>query len=304
VSAGDTPLVDGSLRTVRERRSDVPHPDLVATSWTSAGNVSPADTPGTSPVPIHERVWAIADAGFIGFGLVADDLIAIRDGIGFAALRALASDAGLHHVELELLERWWIPRGEAGHSYDVRELLFEATDVLAPAFVKIGSENGPPTPDPMALVEPLRELADQAAGHGTRVAIETMPFSAIATVTMGAEIVSATNHPGAGLLVDAWHVFRAGTTLPELRASLRPDMIFGVELDDAAFDIVGTLFEDTVDNRLLCGEGTFNLVGLINVLRDKGFEGPWGVEILSASFRALPVSHALKVAADSALSLL
>ena len=144
--------------------------------------------------------------------------------------------AGLTHVEIELLERWWIPRGEPGHTYDVRDLLFEAADVLPPVQIKIGSENGPPTPDPLALAAPLRELAEQAAAHGTRVAIETMPFSAIATVPMGAEIVSAADHPAAGLLVDAWHVFRAGTTLDELRAVLTPEMIFGVELDDAAPD--------------------------------------------------------------------
>ena len=123
------------------------------------------------------------------FGLIADDLIAIRDSIGFDALRGLIAEAGLLHIEIELLERWWIPRGELGHSYDVRDLLFEAADALAPVQIKIGSENGPATSDPLALAAPLRELAEQAAAHGTRVAIETMPFSAIATVPMGAEIV-------------------------------------------------------------------------------------------------------------------
>ena len=142
--------------------------------------------------------------------------------------------------------------------------------------IKIGSENGPPAADPTALAGPLRELAEQAADHGTRVAIETMPFSAIATVPMGAEIVSAAGHPAAGLLVDAWHVFRADTTLAELRDCLTPEMIFGVELDDAAAHVEGTLFEDTVENRLLCGEGTFDLVGLIATLRELGFDGPWG----------------------------
>ena len=56
--------------------------------------------------------------------------------------------------------------------------------------------------------------------------------------------------------------------------------------------LVGTLFEDTVNNRLLCGEGSFDLTGLVALLRDLGFDGPWGVEILSTSFRALPVAQA------------
>ena len=81
-------------------------------------------------------------------------------------------------------------------------------------------------------------------------------------------------------------------------------MIFGVELDDAAAEIVGTLFEDTVDHRLLCGDGVFDLSGLVDLLRDKGFDGPWGVEILSASFRKLPVRDALAQAADTARKVL
>jgi sugar phosphate isomerase/epimerase len=121
---------------------------------------------------------------------------------------------------------------------------------------------------------------------------------------MGAQIITAAGHPAAGLLVDAWHVFRAGTTLVELHAALSQDMIFGVELDDAAADMVGSMFEDTVDNRLLCGEGTFDLMGLVATLRSLGFDGPWGVEILASDFRVLPVDQALKLAADSALTVL
>ncbi len=279
-------------------------PQLVATAWTSAGDTSPMRVPATSPVPIAERVAAVADAGYIGMGLIADDLLAIRNSIGFTGLRDLIADHGLTHVEIELIERWWIPRGAPGNSYHVRDLLLDAADVLTPAFIKIGSDLGPRTSDPVALIGPLREVANQAVQHGTRIAIETMPFSLIETVPMGAEIVTAADHPGVGLLVDAWHVFRAGTSLDELRAALTPEMIFGVELNDAATQVVGNLFEDTVHHRLLCGDGSFDLSGLIAALRDNGFDGPWGVEILSTSFRTLPVREALKSAADTALALL
>lgn len=277
---------------------------LVATAWTSAGAVSPTDSPTLSPVPIAERITAVADAGYCGMGVVADDLAAIRDSIGLVQLRDMVADAGLTHLEIELLERWWVPRGETGHTFAVRDLLLDAADVLSPAFIKIGSQNGPATSEPLALVEPLRELADQAVAHGTRIAIETMPFSTISTVPMGIEIITAAGHPAVGLLIDAWHVFRAGTTLDTLAAALPPELIFGVELDDAAPTVVGTLFEDTVDRRLLCGEGSFDLKGLVAMLRDKGFDGPWGVEILSTEFRALPVGQALKLAADTALTVL
>lgn len=277
---------------------------LVATAWTSAGNTSPMHDPATSPLPITERIAAIADAGYTGFGLIAADLAVVRDSIGFDGLRRLVTDAGLQHVEIELLEQWWIPRGEPGHTYHVRELLLDAADALQPAFIKIGSELGSRTTAPETLVPPLRELARQAADHGTRLAIETMPFSIIDTVPLGAEIVAAVDHPALGLLVDAWHVFRAGTSLAELDATLPGEYVFGVELDDAAPDVVSTLFEDTVKRRLLCGDGSFDLRGLIDLLRRKGFDGPWGVEILSETFRRLPVRDAVKLAADSARQVL
>ncbi len=275
-------------------------PDLVATAWTSAGAVSPMDTPAISPVPIAERVAAIAEAGYCGFGLIADDLAVVRDTIGYAALRSLMAEHGLTHIEIELIERWWIPRGEPDHTYETRDLLMDAADALSPAFIKIGSQNGPTIDDPHRLVAPLRDLADEAVEHGTRVAIETMPFSAITTVPMGVDIIEAAGHPAAGLVIDAWHVFRANTPLSELDDVLAPSHIFGVELNDAAPEVVGTLFEDTVDRRLLCGEGCFDLAGLITLLRNKGFDGPWGVEILSTSFRRLPVLQAVTLAADSA----
>jgi sugar phosphate isomerase/epimerase len=276
---------------------------LIATAWTSAGDTSPMRVPSTSPVPIAQRVAAVADAGYCGLGLITADLAVVRDTVGYDGLRTLLADAGLTHVEIELIERWWIPR-RAGPYVRRPGPVIEAADALSPAFIKIGSQNGPAIDDPLSLVDPLREIADQAQSHGTRVAIETMPFSAIATVPMGVQIIDAADHPAAGLVIDAWHVFRADTALGELSAVLRPQHVFGVELNDAASDVVGTLFEDTVERRLLCGEGCFDLPALVTVLRDKGFDGPWGVEILSSSFRKLPVAQAVKLAADSARTLL
>ena len=69
-------------------------------------------------------------------------------------------------------------------------------------------------------------------------------------------------------------------------------------------EVVGTLFEDTINRRVLCGEGSFDLSGLVDVLRGKGFDGPWGVEILSETFRTPPVGEALQRAAETAREVL
>ncbi len=80
--------------------------------------------------------------------------------------------------------------------------------------------------------------------------------------------------------------------------------IIGVELDDADEHVVGTLFEDTVHRRRYCGEGAFDLTGMVAALRTAGWTGPWGVEILSDEHRAVPVEAALARAADSARNIL
>ena len=80
--------------------------------------------------------------------------------------------------------------------------------------------------------------------------------------------------------------------------------IIGVELNDADEHVLGTLFEDTVHRRRYCGEGAFDLPAMISALRNAGWSGPWGVEILSDEHRSLPVEAALRRAAASARSVL
>ena len=77
-----------------------------------------------------------------------------------------------------------------------------------------------------------------------------------------------------------------------------------VELCDTDADVVGTLFEDTRDRRRLPGDGVQDLTGLVDVLRRTGFDGPWGVEMLSADFRELALDDGLRRAHAAACAVL
>lgn len=276
-------------------------PELVASCWTSAGNAEPLQVPETSPVPIAERLEAIASTGWSGFGLAHDDLAAAKSTLGFPALRSLIDDAGLRHVEVELLSGWWDE--SLSHQWRPQfDLLLEAAETLGARFIKVGTSMGTPLDDIDFLVEPLRRLTAEAALRGTRIALEPMPFSMVGSVPAAADLMRKVDMPGCGLVVDYWHVFRAGTTLDELSASLGADQIFGVELNDAATEVRGSLFEDTRDNRRLCGQGDQDVTGFIRALESLGFDGPWGVEILSEEHRALPVLEALRQAYATALA--
>lgn len=281
--------------------TNTPAPELVASCWTSAGDVAPLQSPETSPVPIAERLEAIASTGWSGFGLAHDDLAAARATLGFPALRSLIDDAGFRYVEVELLSDWWDE--SLAHQWRPKlDLLLEAAETLDARFIKVGTTIGKPLDDLQFLVEPLRRLTAEAALRGTRIALEPMPFSMVGTVPAAADLMRKVDKPGCGLIVDYWHIFRAGTALDELSISLEPHQILGVELNDADTEIRGTLFEDTRDNRRLCGQGDQDLPGFIRTLRSIGFDGPWGVEILSHEHRALPVQDALRAAHDTALA--
>ncbi len=276
-------------------------PELIATCWTSAGDIAPLNTPETSPVPIGERLEAIASTGWAGFGLAYDDLVAARDTIGFSGLKNLIHQAGFRHVEVELLTNWW--DDSLSHEWRPQfELLLDAAEILGARFIKIGTAFGEPLDDLDFLVEPLRRLTREASKRGTRIALEPMPFSMVGSMPAAAELMRSVDMPECGLVVDYWHVFRAGTSLEELSRSVTADQIFGVELNDADAEIKGTLFEDTRDNRRLCGEGDQDVSGFINTLQAIGFAGPWGVEILSEQHRKRPVVDALQAARSTALA--
>lgn len=273
-------------------------PELIATCWTSAGDAAPMRRSERSPFDPIERVRQVAATGWTGLGFVLDDLRAIRDTIGYDALADEISSAGLRHVEIELCSGWWkdSSSGWRGHW----EELLEAAQALDAEFIKIGTDRAPAVEDIELFVSPLRNLAEEAASYGTKVALEPLPFGMIASIPHGAELIGRVDHPAAGLIVDFWHVFRAGTSLDELRRTVRAETVFGVELCDADDVVSGTLFEDTRDNRRLIGEGEQDVSSFIDVMQEIGFDGPWGVEILSVEHRSRPLGEALAAAIRSA----
>jgi sugar phosphate isomerase/epimerase len=247
-------------------------------------------------VPIEDRISALAANGWSGLGLVAADLKALQASIGFDRLREMVRAHGLEHVEVELLTRWWEPRSTWQEDF---QFLLEAARALDATFIKAGAAFGEPASNLGFLSAPLHDLAEEAAANGTRIALEPVAFTQVGSVPQAADLVREVNHPACGLLVDFWHVFRAGTTLAELRESLTADQIFGIELCDAENEVIGSLFEDTRDNRKYCGQGSQDVAGFIAAVRDIGFDGPWGVEIISEEHRARPVQEALATSIET-----
>ncbi|MFF7655872.1 sugar phosphate isomerase/epimerase family protein [Streptomyces sp. NPDC007983] len=277
--------------------------ELLATCWTTAGDAAPGGDDERSPLSLRERAEAASAAGFKGFGLLYADLVEAERAYGLAGVRSIFEDNGLHHVELEFLTDWWADGPRRTASDAVLRNLLDAAETLGARHIKVGPdvEDGPWNLDVWA--EKFAAPAAQADGVGARLGIEFLPWANIKTVGEGLRLVEAAGHPAGGLIIDVWHTERAGTAPAEL-AKVPGSRIVGVELDDADEQVVGTLFEDTVRRRRLCGEGSFDLPGIITALRSTGWSGPWGVEILSDTHRALPVSQAAEAAYRTAAELL
>ena len=267
--------------------------DLIAACWTTAGDAVPLDGMNDSPLSLPERIVAAAAAGFTGFGIVHNDLAAyLARGGSLKQLRHRLDDAGLRYVELEFLTDWWRPAAVRQAADEVLRLLLDAAEPLAAHHVKIGPDIEHPDFDLGQYAEQFHRVSDAFAQVGTAVAFEFMPFSNVATLAQGLEMVRAAGHPNGGLMIDLWHLMRGSGTLEELsRVPVR--FIKGIELDDGDATQVGTGYEDTVLRRKLCGHGEFPVVEFIRTVESIGWTGPWGVEILSEQYRKRPMPGAV-----------
>jgi len=280
------------------------HP-LVATSWTILGDVTPVDPLWVSPHSHADRVEILAGQGWTGMGFTQDELAIAREAGTLPQMRRLLDAAGITHVEVEFLTDWWCD-GEAGAaSRRTLDVLLDAADELGAAFIKIGTAFQEPIPDLAPLVEPLRQLGKTAAARGHRIVLEPAAVSMVESVPRGSELVSLAGMDNIGLLVDFWHVLRAGTTVEELLATVPTGQVWAVEITDAdAAAAGGDLFADTVHNRRYPGEGAIDIQCLVEAMRTLGFSGPWGVEILSDEHRRLPLAEAMCRARDTTLPFL
>ena len=272
---------------------------LLATCWSSAGDAASDRQDLRSPLNLRERIEAASAAGFRGFGLLSADLPAAEKEYGLSGIRAMLDDNGMVDLELEGIPYWWDDGPHRAESDQIRRSLLIAAEVLGARHIKVTPDGDAAPWDPEHWAKKFAELAAQAHDAGTRLGIEFFPWSNVKTLHDGLRLVEAAGHDAAGVVIDVWHIERAHTPVADL-ASVPLHRIIGVELNDADPLVVGTLFEDTVHRRRYCGEGSFDLTGIIAALRTAGWTGPWGVEILSEEHRSLPVRDALSRAAESA----
>ena len=248
-------------------------------------------------VPLLERLAPARANGYTGVSVQPHEVARLRAaGTSDAELRSRVADAGLAIAELDAIITW-LPGHAPPPSFptELARMLQGCTpEQLVPIAASIGArsltvvEFYGAKPGLDAAAESFAGICDLAAPHGLLVHLEFLPWAGIPDLKSGAEIVRRAGRSNGGLLIDSWHLFRSGSTLEEL-AKLPGGCVLAVQLNDAPARAEADLSDETQHRRLLPGEGSFDLVGLIRTLDRIGSRAPLGVEIFSDALAAQPI---------------
>jgi sugar phosphate isomerase/epimerase len=157
--------------------------------------------------------------------------------------------------------------------------------------------------------ERIAQLATAAAGHGVRLAVETVsvhaglppeldgPHPVLSTLPQLARLLDETGKDGVGVLVDSFHWAAAGAD-PAHIADLGPHRITHVQIADLPDDR-GT-GELTDSQRLFPGNGAVDWTLFADALTQAGYAGPVSVELFNPKLRALPAGEIARLSHHAA----
>jgi sugar phosphate isomerase/epimerase len=275
--------------------------ELVGLYWTVSG-----------PVDVHTgREWSLFDwadrcaeaskVGFSGLGLWHADLQHVLETRSLRELKQVFDDSGLRHLELEFLMDWFLDEDDERRraSDEIRELLLRAAGELDAHHVKVGNIPGVPAEIPQ-LTERFGELCAEASQHtDAKIVYELMPFDVnVNSLHTVLQVVVGAGAENGGVAIDTWHMSKLGIAPDDLRR-IPIEYLSWVELSDGQLDDMDDPVDETVNHRALPGEGEFDVHGYVEVCRDHGYPGPWGVEVLSEELRNNPIDVIFRRAYDA-----
>ena len=275
--------------------------ELMALYWTVSG-----------PVEVHAgREWSLfswpdrcaeaAKAGFKGIGLWHADVTHQLETTTLDEMATIFKDAGLKYLEVEFLAEFWVDKGEPARAESdrLRKQLFETAAAFDAHHIKVG--NIPGTPCELdKLIEAFTELCQDAANHtDAKVVYEFMPFDVnVNTLDTALELVQGAAEPNGALAIDTWHMGKLGISPADLKR-IPPEYLGWVELSDGQYENMPDPIDEVVNHRKLPGEGEFDIPGYVEACQHVGYEGPWGVEVLSEELRNLPIEDEFKRAYET-----
>jgi sugar phosphate isomerase/epimerase len=129
-----------------------------------------------------------------------------------------------------------------------------------------------------------------------------MPFDVnINTLDDALALVTDAGRANGGLAIDTWHMSKLGIPPDEIKR-LPLEYLAWVELSDGQFQNMEDEIDEVINHRHLPGEGEFDIPGYVDAVRAAGYAQPWGVEVLSAQLRSLPIEQEFERAYETTAS--
>lgn len=266
---------------------------LVGLYWTLAGPVQVKTGREWSLFDFQDRCEEAARAGFRGIGLWHADLEHVLVTRTLGEMKQILAGNGLEYLELEFLTDWFIDSGDGRRrAADARRrLLLEASGVLDAHHIKVGNLTGTPCAAGK-ITEEFAGLCAEAAQHtAAKIVYEFMPFDAnVRSVAQALAVVAGAGADNGGIAIDTWHLGKLRIPPGDL-GQIPPRFLSWIELSDGQVADMPDLSDETLNHRRLPGEGELGVDRYVAAGQDLGYEGPWGVEVLSAELRNLPMGE-------------
>jgi sugar phosphate isomerase/epimerase len=247
--------------------------------------------------PLPDRFAAAAAAGCQRVTLSPPDVLrAAQAGTTAADIRRQAADLGLGLIMDPVMN--WYPDSQPSPSrfagVSTTDALAMCEDLGVVSLTAIATATSDvPLPE---LAGYFGQVCDRAAEFGAQVHLEFIPFTLVANLRIGWDLVRAADRGNGGLVFDTWHFYRGDPEFDVL-ATIPGGRIFCVQIDDAAAVRQGSLREDT-QRRLLPGDGELDLAAAIRALHRIGALRWVGPEVISPDLAAMPPADAAALAVE------
>lgn len=248
-------------------------------------SIATVSVAGTLP----EKLYAIADAGFQGVEIFEPDLE--RYGGNALAIARLAASLDLQILLYQPFRNFeGMPVEHIAANLERARRTFDTMHQLGCEQLLLCSNVDEHSfADPDRQINDLAKMAALAQQHGIKVGFEALAWGRhIHHYSVAWNRVKAVDNPALGLVLDSFHVLSLGD---ELQLSGIPlEKIFFVQLADAPRKNLDVQ-EWSRHFRCFPGAGDLPVLGFARALVDKGYRGPWSLEIFNDEYQAAPADE-------------
>jgi 4-hydroxyphenylpyruvate dioxygenase len=243
---------------------------------------------------LHDKITAIAAAGFEGIEIFENDLTAFNGTARDAG--QLIRDLGMTLVTLQPFRDFEGLEGrDRQRAFDRAERKFDLMEELGTDLLMCCSSVHPNAKPGIArAADDYAALGERAAKRGLRIAFEALAWGThIHDYRDSWEVVRRASHPAVGLVLDTFHIFSRQTELDTI-ASIPGDRIFLVQTADAPRLSMDHLSWSR-HYRCFPGQGELQMQQFMELLSETRYDGALSHEIFNDVFR---MGHSDQTARD------